>query len=78
LTEAIDGLESDATGIYDTKPPYAGCGSEWVNILIKKNVSGVWVIQFYLSNTMPWYLVMSLISDVPSMWYSPALRFNGN
>jgi len=30
LTEAIDCLESDVTGIYDTKLPYGSCGSEWV------------------------------------------------
>jgi len=31
-TEAIDHLESDATGVYDTNPPYSSCGGEWVNI----------------------------------------------
>jgi len=34
LTEAIDNLESDAMGIYDTKPPYGSCGGEWIKVYI--------------------------------------------
>jgi len=49
LTEVRGRLKSDATGIYNTKTPYGGCGGERVN---KAEKLSVYLLHSFLVKSM--------------------------